>query len=109
MYLPWNAYNSYSGETRVATGDLDGDGLDELVVGIGYYPYSGGWAAVLRLPAVRSDEEWALALLERDVVVHPGHFYDFAASDRLVLSLIPEPAVFGEALARIEALAGESG
>ena len=38
----------------------------------------GGWYAVLRVPATRSDEEVAIDLLERQsVIVHPGHFYDF--------------------------------
>jgi hypothetical protein len=50
----------------------------------------GGWYAVLRLPAVRSDEEWALELLAADgVLVHPGHFYDFATEGYLVISLLP--------------------
>src|SRR3546814_1542448 len=38
----------------------------------------GGWYAVLRLPATRSDDEWALGLLEeRGVLVQPGWLYDF--------------------------------
>src|SRR5262249_1761155 len=36
----------------------------------------GGWGAVLELPASRDDEDWALALLDRGVAAHPGHFYD---------------------------------
>ncbi|MBI1982704.1 MAG: pyridoxal phosphate-dependent aminotransferase, partial [Acidobacteria bacterium] len=37
----------------------------------------GGWYAVLRLPSIRSDEDWAIEFLNRDgVLVHPGHFYD---------------------------------
>jgi hypothetical protein len=35
----WDAYNAANGETRVATGDVDGDGKDEIVVGFG--PVSG--------------------------------------------------------------------
>lgn len=62
----------------------------------------GGWVAVLRMPSRRSDEEWALELLRRDVVVHPGHFYDFAEPWYLVVSLIVEAEVFAEALSRIE-------
>jgi hypothetical protein len=67
----------------------------------------GGWAAVLRLPRRRSEEDWALGLLARDVVVHPGHFYDFADEGRLVLSLIPVPADFDAALGRLEEFAAE--
>src|SRR5262249_40376154 len=49
----------------------------------------GGWYAVLRVPATRSDEDLALELLEQhDVYVHPGHFYDFPAEGYLVVSLI---------------------
>ncbi|WP_295578551.1 FG-GAP-like repeat-containing protein [uncultured Lamprocystis sp.] len=29
----WSAYNELSGEARVATGDIDGDGRDEIVIG----------------------------------------------------------------------------
>ena len=65
----------------------------------------GGWSAVLRLPRVRDEEEWALELLRRGVVVHPGHFYDFADDGWLVLSLIPEPAAFAEGLDRIAEVA----
>jgi alanine-synthesizing transaminase len=64
-------------------------------------PSDGGWSAVLSLPGERDDETWALALLEHDVVVHPGYFYDFAEPGRLVLSLLPSPDRFREALARI--------
>ncbi len=68
-------------------------------------PAAGGWIAVLRVPGVRSDEEWALELLRRDVVVHPGHFYEFEGGAYLVLSLIVEPQRLAEGLDRIEALA----
>jgi hypothetical protein len=61
----------------------------------------GGWYAVLRVPNTRSDEDWALALLERGVYLHPGHFFGFAADGYLVLSLItPEPQ-FTEGVERI--------
>ena len=48
-----------------------------------------GWYAVLRIPATRSDEEFALRLLEsKGVYTHPGHFYDFPGDGFLVVSLI---------------------
>jgi DNA-binding transcriptional MocR family regulator len=84
--------------------------LDELVARrpeLQVLPAQGGWAAVLRVPRQRSEEEWALGLLARGVVVHPGHFYDIAGDGYLVLSLIPEPAVFDAATARIEEFAAE--
>ena len=49
----------------------------------------GGWYAVLRVPVTRSDEDFAVELVRsRSVLVHPGHFYDFANEGHLVLSLI---------------------
>jgi hypothetical protein len=65
----------------------------------------GGWTAVLRVPRVRSEEEWALALLARDVVVHPGHFYDFAEEAYLVVSLLPETRVFEDGISRLMEIA----
>ena len=55
----------------------------------------GGWYAVLRVPATQTDEDLAIALLrETNVLVHPGHFYDFPQDGFLVLSLIaPEDEV----------------
>ena len=59
------------------------------------------------MPATRSEEDWVCALLERDVLVHPGHFFDFAEEAYLVVSLLPEPAVFAEAARRLCALLAE--
>ncbi|MDE3180569.1 MAG: pyridoxal phosphate-dependent aminotransferase [Acidobacteriota bacterium] len=62
----------------------------------------GGWCAILRVPRIYSDEEWALKLLREDgVFLHPGHFYDFPSDGRLVISLLPQPEVFGEACNRL--------
>ena len=60
---------------------------------------AGGWSAVLRFSLPQSDEELALEILERTgVLVHPGYFFDFETDDFLVLSLLPEPARFAEAV-----------
>lgn len=65
-------------------------------------PAEGGWYAVLKMPAVRSEEEWVLKLLTKyHVLAHPGYFYDFVEEPYLVLSLLPEPEVFQEGLRRI--------
>jgi alanine-synthesizing transaminase len=62
----------------------------------------GGWYAVLRVPATRSDEDLALELLaKKDVYVHPGHFYDFPGDGYLVASLITPKEEFAEGLARL--------
>lgn len=62
----------------------------------------GGWYAVLRVPATQSDEELAIALLQqKDVYLHPGHFYDFHQEGFLVVSLITPEDVFATGLARL--------
>lgn len=65
----------------------------------------GGWYAILRVPATRSDEDWAAQLLtQAGVFVHPGHFYDFPSAGYLVLSLLTAPDIFAEALGKTAAL-----
>lgn len=55
----------------------------------------GGWYAILRVPKTRSDEDWAVELVQSDgVLVHPGHFYDFHSDGFLVVSLLTSPEVF---------------
>jgi alanine-synthesizing transaminase len=59
----------------------------------------GGWYAVLRVPATRSDEDLAIKLLSTGgVYVHPGHFYEFPADGYLVVSVITSEQAFGEGL-----------
>lgn len=64
---------------------------------------SGGWSAVLRIGETLDEERLCLELLADGVVVQPGFFYDFERPGQLVISLLPDPAVFREGLARIEA------
>jgi alanine-synthesizing transaminase len=60
----------------------------------------GGWYAVLRVLAIRSDEELALELLKSSgVSIHPGHFYDFPSEGFLVLSLITPTEIFARGVA----------
>ena len=55
----------------------------------------GGWYAILRVPATRSDEELAIELIDQaGVLVQPGHFYDFASDGHLVVSLITSTSIF---------------
>jgi aspartate/methionine/tyrosine aminotransferase len=59
----------------------------------------GGWSAVLRVPATRSEDDLVLGLLEdRHVLVHPGYFFDFPHEAFLVFSLLPRPDVFDRAI-----------
>jgi len=65
----------------------------------------GGWSAILRLPATRTDEEWALALLEGEqVLAQPGFYFDLEGGVFLVISLLPAPGVFAGGLGRLRAL-----
>ena len=62
----------------------------------------GGWSAVLRVPATRTEEERVTRLLEeRDVLVHPGYFFDFPHEAFLVLSLLSPEDEFAEGVARV--------
>jgi aspartate/methionine/tyrosine aminotransferase len=62
----------------------------------------GGWYITVQVPRVRTEEEWALQLLERDgVLVQPGFFYDFDSEAFLVVSLLTKPEVLREGLERI--------
>lgn len=62
----------------------------------------GGWCALLEVPRVHADEEWAALILERaSIWLQPGYFYDFQREGFLVLSLLPEPGVFADALERL--------
>ncbi len=67
-------------------------------------PTEGGWSAILRVPANRSDEDWAAALAtEAGVLVQPGYFFDLRGGTFLVLSLLPATDLFAAAVARLVA------
>ncbi|HNX49581.1 MAG TPA: pyridoxal phosphate-dependent aminotransferase [Thermoanaerobaculaceae bacterium] len=61
----------------------------------------GGWSGVLRYPAVVDEEDLVLSLLVDGVAVQPGFFFDFPRDGYLVLSLLPEPPIFREGVARL--------
>jgi len=65
-------------------------------------PAEAGWCAILRVPEIMSDEDWASALLEQDsVLVQPGYFFDLTMGATLVLSLIVQEQAFAEGVARL--------
>lgn len=70
-------------------------------------PVEGGWYAVLRLPATRSDEEWALSLLERGVLVQPGYFFDFDGGPYVVVSLLTPEATLAAGARALAELSAE--
>jgi aspartate/methionine/tyrosine aminotransferase len=57
-------------------------------------PVEGGWYAVLRIPAIETDEKTVLALLDQGVWVHPGYFFGMPNSGWLVVSLLAPEAEF---------------
>ena len=66
-------------------------------------PADGGWSAVVRIPARRSEEALVTELIERDaVVVHPGYFFDFPHEAFLIVSLLPEPGVFARGVQLVQ-------
>jgi len=66
----------------------------------------GGWYVILRVPAIRTDEDLAIELLRaKGVYVHPGHFYDFAGEGNLVVSLIAPEEEFSEGIRAVLSMA----
>ncbi len=62
----------------------------------------GGWYALVRMPEKRTDEEWALHLLEeKQVLAHPGYLFEFEEDSFLVLSLLTPEKIFSEGISRI--------
>ena len=54
-----------------------------------------GWYAVLRVPALGSDEDLAVRLVEEQgVSVHPGYFFGFVGDGWLVVSLLTQEDEF---------------
>ncbi|MBS2013631.1 MAG: pyridoxal phosphate-dependent aminotransferase [Deltaproteobacteria bacterium] len=61
-----------------------------------------GWYAIVRVPEVHTDEEWAVRLVEEDSVhVQPGYFFDMHRGAHLVTSLLTPEATFAEGVARM--------
>jgi len=56
--------------------------------------WRGGWYQCIHLPNI-DDEAFCLALLEKyHVLAQPGFFFDFGSDEWIVLSLLPDEAVF---------------
>ena len=63
----------------------------------------GGWYAITPTPRTRTEEEWAIHLLETEqTLTQPGYFYDFESDGWLVLSLLTPEADFASGVAAIE-------
>jgi alanine-synthesizing transaminase len=62
-------------------------------------PAQAGWSAIIQVPAIKSEESWVLELLhETGILVHPGYFFDFEREAFIVMSLLPETALFSSSL-----------
>jgi aspartate/methionine/tyrosine aminotransferase len=62
----------------------------------------GGWYGILRVPKIKTDEEWAIELLEkRNVHCFPGYFFDFQTEGNLVISLLAEEEIFNQSINEI--------
>jgi alanine-synthesizing transaminase len=74
---------------------------------VSWLPAEAAWSAILRVPAVRNDEEWALDLLANDgVLVQPGYLFDLTGlGSTLVLSLLTPPDDFRQGVEAITAQA----
>ena len=84
-----------AGNLVVARNALEGSAANILNV-------EGGWYITVRVPRIRSEEEWALALLTSDdVLVQPGFFFDFESEAFLIVSLLTRPEVLAEGMARL--------
>lgn len=69
---------------------------------ISVLPVEAGWSAILRLPSIATDDEWALALLGEDgVLVQPGFFFDLELPSTVVVSLLPPPEAFADGIGRL--------
>lgn len=77
---------------------LQGSGVFEV------FPPDGGFYLVLRPKSGRnktSDEEVLRILKEKNVLLHPGSFYDFKTDDFLVISFLQEEGMIIEGLTRL--------
>src|SRR5262245_11105005 len=62
----------------------------------------GGWSAVIRVPATRTEDQLILDLLEAEgVLVHPGYFFDFAREAFVVTSLLTPTETLREGTLRL--------
>jgi alanine-synthesizing transaminase len=70
----------------------------------------GGWYAVLRIAKKISEEDLVIEIMEKtNVLVHPGHFYDFPSGSHLIISLITPEDAFQMGISRILEYLSESG
>jgi aspartate/methionine/tyrosine aminotransferase len=92
---------------RVAANLAELDQQLALLPGVNRLEVEGGWYAVLRIPALRPDEQTVLALLERGVWVHPGYFFGMSEFGWLVVSLLAAKDEFSRGVAGLVDFLGD--
>jgi aspartate/methionine/tyrosine aminotransferase len=62
----------------------------------------GGWSAIVRVPAMLTEEQLILELLNREgILAHPGYFFDFPREAFVIVSLLPPVDVFRDGVSRL--------
>ncbi|WP_231737758.1 pyridoxal phosphate-dependent aminotransferase [Terracidiphilus gabretensis] len=61
----------------------------------------GGWYAILRIAALKPDEQTVRELLDEGVWVHPGYFFGMPEAGWLVVSLLGPEAEFSNGVTRL--------
>lgn len=62
----------------------------------------GGWSVVIEVPETVGEETLVRRILDEDhVVVHPGYFFDLQQGAHIVVSLLPPPDEFADAMKRV--------
>ncbi|OGO49572.1 MAG: hypothetical protein A2Z30_03910 [Chloroflexi bacterium RBG_16_64_43] len=85
------------GENHRAAGQAFGGGSHARLLS-----REGGWYLVVHLPEGEDDEDLTYHLLVDDnVIVQPGFFFDFPQGEHLVLSLLTPSAEFAEGVNRV--------
>jgi alanine-synthesizing transaminase len=69
----------------------------------GILAVEGGWYITIKMPRIRTEEEWILELLSADnVLLQPGFFYDFESEAFLIASLLTAPDPFREGISTLK-------